>query len=47
MVEIILDVRKEEGVAQEKLLPEKLPLGSDVLATLRKGSVNNLAICYE
>ncbi|KAJ4301947.1 hypothetical protein N0V90_004043 [Kalmusia sp. IMI 367209] len=46
-VEIILDVVKDEGVAQGKDLPERLPLGPDCLMTLRKKAVNNLAICDE
>jgi hypothetical protein len=46
-VEIILDVVREEGVAVGKSLPERLPLGPDCLATMRKKTVGNLAICNE
>ena len=46
-VDIMIDFVKEEGVAEGKALPERLPLGPDVLATLRKKAVNNLAICNE
>ena len=46
-VKIILDFVKEEGVAEGKLLPDRLPLGPDCLATMRKRAVNNLAICNE
>ena len=46
-VEVMIDCVKEEGVAQGKAIPERLPLGSDCLATLRKRSVNNLAICND
>jgi hypothetical protein len=46
-VEIILDVVREEGVAEGKSLPERLPLGPDCLATMRKKAVGNLAICNE
>ncbi|PSN67191.1 hypothetical protein BS50DRAFT_610419 [Corynespora cassiicola Philippines] len=38
---------KEQGVAQGKPLPERLPLGPDCLATLRKKFMQNLAICSE
>lgn len=46
-VQIIIDVVREEGVAEGKTLPERLPLGPDCIATLRKKAVNNLAICNE
>ncbi|KAJ4356848.1 uncharacterized protein N0V89_004885 [Didymosphaeria variabile] len=46
-VRIIIDVVKEEGVAQGKPLPERLPLGPDCLTTLRKKAVSNLTICNE
>ena len=46
-IEIIIDVVKGEGVAEGKSLPERLPLGPDCLATLRKRSVNNLAIAND
>lgn len=46
-VEIMLDVVKGEGVAEGKVMPERLPLGMDVLATVRKRCVNHLSICNE
>jgi hypothetical protein len=46
-VGIILDVVREEGVAEGKSLPERLPLGPDCLATMRKKAVGNLVICNE
>ena len=46
-VEVILDVVREEGVAQGKVFPDRLPLGPDCLATFRKRAVGNLAICNE
>jgi hypothetical protein len=45
--EIMIDVVKGEGVAEGKPWPVRLPLGSDVLQTMRKRCVNNLAICNE
>jgi NAD(P)-dependent dehydrogenase (short-subunit alcohol dehydrogenase family) len=46
-VEVIIDVVKGEGVAEGKPWPERLPLGADMLQTMRKRCVNNLAICNE
>jgi hypothetical protein len=46
-VKIIVDVVKGEGVAEGKPLPERLPLGPDCLATLRKKAVDNLTVCNE
>jgi hypothetical protein len=46
-VEIILDIVREEGVAKGKTIPERLPLGSDCLTTMRKRALGNLAICDE
>jgi hypothetical protein len=46
-VKIIVDVVKGEGKAEGKALPERLPLGPDCLATLRKKAVSNLTICNE
>jgi hypothetical protein len=46
-VEIMIDVVKEEGVAEGKLLPDRLPLGPDCLGTWRKRYVNNLAIAND
>jgi hypothetical protein len=46
-VEVILDVVREEGVAEGKSLPERLPMGPDCLAIMRKKAVGNLVICNE
>lgn len=46
-VEIMIDVVRGEGVAEGKAFPERLPLGPDCLATMRKRCVGNLAICNE
>jgi NAD(P)-dependent dehydrogenase (short-subunit alcohol dehydrogenase family) len=46
-VSIMIDVVRGEGVVEGKAIPERLPLGPDCLATLRKRSVSNLAICNE
>ncbi|KAF2261283.1 NAD(P)-binding protein [Lojkania enalia] len=46
-VNIMIDVVKGEGVAEGKAMPTRLPLGPDVLSTMRKTCVNNLAICNE
>ncbi|OAK97442.1 NAD(P)-binding protein, partial [Phaeosphaeriaceae sp. SRC1lsM3a] len=46
-IEIMVDVVKGEGVAEGKELPNRLPLGPDCLATMRKIAVGNLAICNE
>jgi NAD(P)-dependent dehydrogenase (short-subunit alcohol dehydrogenase family) len=45
--EIILDIVREEGVAEGKALPARLPLSPDCLATLNKRAVDNLAICND
>jgi len=46
-VEVMLDVVKGEGVAEGKVMPERLPLGPDVLTTVRKRCVGHLSICNE
>lgn len=46
-VEIMVDVVKGEGVAAGKTMPERLPLGPDVLATIRKKCISTMAICDE
>jgi hypothetical protein len=46
-VEIMVDLVRGEGVAEGKEVPERLPLGKDCLATMRKKTVGNLAICNE
>ena len=44
---IIVDIVKGEGVAEGKEIPERIPLGVDCLATMRKRAVANLTICNE
>ncbi|PVI02402.1 NAD(P)-binding protein [Periconia macrospinosa] len=46
-VSIMVDVVKGEGVAEGKAFPNRLPLGPDCLATLRKHRVNDLLIANE
>jgi hypothetical protein len=46
-VKIMIDIVRGEGVAEGKSMPERLPLGQDALATMRKKAVGNLAICDE
>lgn len=46
-IKIMVDVVKGEGVAEGKELPNRLPLGPDCLATMRRIAVENLAICNE
>lgn len=46
-VSIMMDVVKGEGVAEGKAFPNRLPLGPDCLATLRKHRVNDLLIANE
>jgi NAD(P)-dependent dehydrogenase (short-subunit alcohol dehydrogenase family) len=46
-VEIMVDVVRGEGAAEGKELPQRLPLGPDCLALMRKIAVGNLAICNE
>jgi hypothetical protein len=46
-VSIMLDVVKGEGVAEGKAMPERLPLGADVLSVVRKSRVDHLAVCNE
>ncbi|KAF2871948.1 putative hydroxybutyrate dehydrogenase [Massariosphaeria phaeospora] len=46
-VEIMIDVVKGEGVAAGKEMPDRLPLGPDCLATMRKRCVGNLTTCNE
>ncbi|KAF2281079.1 NAD(P)-binding protein [Westerdykella ornata] len=45
--EVMIDVVKGEGKADGKVMPERLPLAPDCLATIRKKCVRNLAICNE
>ncbi|KAF1975729.1 NAD(P)-binding protein [Bimuria novae-zelandiae CBS 107.79] len=46
-VEVMIDFVREEGVAKGRVLPERLPLGSDCLSTLRKRAVEDLNTCNE
>ncbi|KAF4633900.1 hypothetical protein G7Y89_g4219 [Cudoniella acicularis] len=44
---IMIDVVKGEGVAEGKELPERLPLGPDVLAKARDRYTKYLELCTE
>lgn len=44
-VSIIVDVVRDEGVAQGKEMPARLPLGPDVLDVVRKKCTDTLKIC--
>jgi hypothetical protein len=44
---VMINVVKGEGVAKGKEMPERLPIGADVLATSRKRMVDFLAVCNE
>jgi len=46
-VKIMIDIVKEEGVAQGKTQPLRLPIGRDALATLRNKYVKYLELCDE
>jgi hypothetical protein len=46
-VSIMIDVVKGEGVAQGKAFPNRLPLGPDCLATMRKAREADLTLCNE
>ena len=46
-VKIMVDTVKGEGVAKGKTIPERLPLGPDVLATIRTKCNTTLEICNE
>jgi NADP-dependent 3-hydroxy acid dehydrogenase YdfG len=46
-VEVMLDVVKGEGVSKGRAMPERLPIGTDVLMTARKRAVGHLSICNE
>lgn len=46
-VKIMVDVVKGEGVAAEKEMPTRLPLGSDVLEVIRRKCRDTLALCDE
>ncbi|KAL9623608.1 MAG: hypothetical protein Q9160_002064 [Pyrenula sp. 1 TL-2023] len=46
-VKIMVDMVKGKGVAAEKTMPARLPLGSDVLEVVRRKCRDTLAICDE
>ena len=46
-VNIMIDVIKSEGVAAGKPMPERLPLGPDVLAKIRDKYTAYLEVCKE
>ncbi|CAI6336687.1 unnamed protein product [Periconia digitata] len=46
-VEVILDFVRAEGVAEGKMLPDRFPIGTDCLATLRKKCADTLVVCNE
>jgi len=46
-VNIMIDIVKEEGVAEGKTLPLRLPIGKDALGTLRNKYVKYLELCNE
>jgi hypothetical protein len=46
-VKVMMDIVRGEGVAEGKVVPQRLPLGPDTLGTMRKKAVTNLTICNE
>jgi len=46
-VNIMVDVVKGEGVAEGKEMPERLPLGSDILAKIKDKYTKYLEVCTE
>ena len=46
-VEVMIDVIKGEGVAKEKDMPPRLPLGTDALEVIRSKCLATLKICDE
>ncbi|KAL8893656.1 MAG: hypothetical protein Q9192_005048 [Flavoplaca navasiana] len=46
-VEVMIDVIKGEGVAKEKEMPPRLPLGADALDVIRSKCLATLKICDE
>lgn len=46
-VNIMIDIVKEEGVAEGKTQPLRLPIGKDALTTLRNKYVKYLELCNE
>ena len=43
----MVDVVKSEGVAAGKPMPERLPLGADILAKIRNKYTTYLEVCKE
>ena len=46
-VKIMIDVVKGEGVAEGKTVPERLPIGSDIVEKLRVKFADHLEVCEE
>lgn len=47
LVRIVADLVREEGVAKDKLLPLRLPLGNDVLTDIKAKCENTLQLLRE
>lgn len=46
-VQLILDIVRSEGLAKNKTMPRRLPLGSDSLAAIRAKCMETLKACDE
>ena len=47
LVERIIDVVKSEGMAAGKSIPQRLPIGRDSMATIKKKCEDTLKLCEE
>lgn len=47
LVERIIDVVKSEGMAAGKPIPQRLPIGRDAMATIKKKCEATLKLCEE
>ncbi len=47
LVERIIDVVKSEGMATGKPIPQRLPIGRDSMATIKKKCEDTLKLCEE
>jgi len=47
VVKVMVDVVKGEGVAEGKSIPERLPLGADILGKVRAKYTKYLEVCDE
>jgi len=47
LVERIIDVVKSEGMAAGRPIPQRLPIGSDAMATIKKKCEATLKLCEE